>query len=429
MRVVCTNGLFVGVEEYIDLDDIQQLPKAAGDAGKLFTYFSMAHDGGTWSLLIDNELNTTRPSRINILRDVASFARRVGADECGVFYFAGHGLMLDGEMLLAPSDFRRQQPLDSSVSLTRIFEILREESVPRAQFLFVLDCCREGDVVGPGNNIPPNVVIIYAGPAGQPAVEDQDGGILAQALLKVLRRFGERSAGTKKAIRAPTRTVQQIFRELTKQVQTEASGNASKPELCGAAGEHMHIPLVPVKVGKSTRVPPMCFLETYEIKSSARRLQESIQDSLASFFGLAREQAPKLTSLVSEKKCIQVSLPRNSDSADSRAFLEGLLSQYDVFTRLTLRWNKEIKHALFRQFAEQENLGSSTIEENQQYMYDWEDLGREGRMFVDYNPDVDSGRILTTVSIECQARESGFLSLEYLLPRLGDLYDRLWTLA
>ncbi|MCR5884873.1 caspase family protein [Rhizobacter sp. J219] len=82
-------------------------------------------------------------SRRDFKRAVQDFTSKLGTGVAGLFYYAGHGLQIDGENYLVPTDARidkKEDVEDETVSLRYVMAALDEA---RADFSFIiLDACR-----------------------------------------------------------------------------------------------------------------------------------------------------------------------------------------------------------------------------------------------------------------------------------------------
>ena len=86
-----------------------------------------------------------RPAKANIVAALERAARRIGENDMGVFYFAGHGRLVGDTLYLLPND--AQSPgadgrcaTDSLLSLAEVAAAFEAGAVRRG--LLILDCCQ-----------------------------------------------------------------------------------------------------------------------------------------------------------------------------------------------------------------------------------------------------------------------------------------------
>jgi hypothetical protein len=83
--------------------------------------------------------NATRGQMADAVRD---FTDRIQGAEVALFYYAGHGLQMEGENYLIPVDARLEKPADVRFSTINLTDIQQEMSAAGRANIIVLDACR-----------------------------------------------------------------------------------------------------------------------------------------------------------------------------------------------------------------------------------------------------------------------------------------------
>lgn len=189
MGDLCTYGLFAGVDCY-DNRGKNRLDYAWEDARRLRDRFRAAWPAGDWMLLPDRKPKINGRSHLQapaLLRGLMEFAARVPISGTGLFYFSGHASAVNGSLTLKTFGTDDSLLTDTGVSVSRVLQILKTSCDKR--FVVILDCCREGDATYMGDNIPPNVDMLYACSAGHIALEDENGGMFTKSMLDSLDKL------------------------------------------------------------------------------------------------------------------------------------------------------------------------------------------------------------------------------------------------
>jgi uncharacterized caspase-like protein len=144
--------------------------------------------------------------RLGMLRALDEFARRLGPDTVALFYYAGHGVQIDGANYLAPVDLRPRDEIEvqaNSVQLVRALETITSRK-PRFT-LAIIDACRDnpfktgntrslGGTRGLAVQPATGAMVIYSASANQTALDwldasDHDpNGLFTRELLKQMRQ-------------------------------------------------------------------------------------------------------------------------------------------------------------------------------------------------------------------------------------------------
>jgi len=142
------HGLFVGVNFYHD-PSINHLRFAVADAQELHQTFvdsPYRFKSKHIDLLLSANINTNEALRRNILRKLSQVAQNATEQDLLLFYFSGHGDLVNGEPYLCPSDTEVDYVSDTAVPLARVREIV--ESSRAAVKVLIFDACHLGARLG-----------------------------------------------------------------------------------------------------------------------------------------------------------------------------------------------------------------------------------------------------------------------------------------
>lgn len=220
-------ALVIGIDDYVALADLR---KARNDATAVAQ--SLEYLGIDVSLLLD-------PERRRISRAISDMIARTGPGDEVLFYFAGHGIQIDGRNFLIPADAPAAKPGDEaflmaeSIPVDQVMETLKSRGAATA--VLILDACRDNPfprngtrAVGSGRGLAPVVAvegsfILYSAGAGQTALDrlsdaDTDpNSVFTRNLLPYLEE--------------PDRPLQEIVRDLRTKVEAQAAaiGHRQRP--------------------------------------------------------------------------------------------------------------------------------------------------------------------------------------------------------
>lgn len=142
-------GLLVGVNYYQDTQ-IRHLRYCVADTNALEEIllsnprYGYSRDRLKHLISIDRENDNAL--RLSIIEQLSLLAQSTEKDDLLLFFFSGHGSVIDGKSYLLPSDTRSNLPLDSAISLNRIKQILLEAKASRK--IIILDACHMGVHLG-----------------------------------------------------------------------------------------------------------------------------------------------------------------------------------------------------------------------------------------------------------------------------------------
>ena len=126
-------------------------------------------------------------SRRDFKRTVQDFTRKLGPGTAGLFYYAGHGLQIDGENYLVPTEApieKKEDVEDETISMRYVMSALEEA---RSDFnLIILDACRNspftrgftrsaGRGLAPVSETPTGSLVLYSTAANDTASDGPSG--------------------------------------------------------------------------------------------------------------------------------------------------------------------------------------------------------------------------------------------------------------
>ena len=168
---------------------------------------------------VETAENVTRARFVESLGD---FARGLRPDDVALFYFAGHGLQVDGVNYLIPTDYAGQTAADLRLSALRATDV--EDLLGRARVaMLMLDACRNnpyrgmrgGDGLAP--MAPRGTLIAYAAGAGELASDVAAGAANGLFTSKFIE-----------ALRVPGLEAYELFRRVRREVYA-ASNEEQRP--------------------------------------------------------------------------------------------------------------------------------------------------------------------------------------------------------
>ncbi len=142
------------------------------------------------------------------------------ANTIGLFYYAGHGLQVDGTNYIVPVDASIKQPKDverTCVPVDAAFDAMEYANVNTS--IMILNACRNNPFHGTEQAIakglaPPNpavgAFIAYANPPGSVA-SDEDASLYTQEIIN--------------ALRIPGLNIEQVFKKVRENVLSLSNGN------------------------------------------------------------------------------------------------------------------------------------------------------------------------------------------------------------
>ncbi len=161
---------------------------------------------------------------------MATFGDRLEPNDVALFYYAGHGVQVDSENYLLPTDFRGTSASEvrlNAIEASKVQQLLR----PARIAMLILDACRNNPFTGArgGSGLAAmearGSLIAFATGAGQTAADLGNGanGLFTQELVK--------------ALGLPGLSVQEVFRRVRQSVYDASAGRQFPAVYDGLLGE------------------------------------------------------------------------------------------------------------------------------------------------------------------------------------------------
>lgn len=161
--------------------------------------------------------------RGTLIKALTAFGNLLPGSAVGVFYYAGHGLQMQGANFLVPIDANPNKPSDADVQLVDVALVLRElEDSGASLKVVILDACRNNPFGGRGlrdasgglaqMRAPEGTIISYATQPGNVALDGESGGDSPYTLALA------------KSIATPGLDVLSMFNEVGVQVDATTKG-------------------------------------------------------------------------------------------------------------------------------------------------------------------------------------------------------------
>lgn len=145
-------ALLIGVGKYDLLPPATQLVAPPNDAramGKMLASDDAAVEGAGGGMQnYDCRVYTTPETRVDTAFVNDRIDELLGRSDDVLFFFAGHGTVVDGDLHLMAQDCNKEMP---GISANALLE--RANKSPATSVVMILDCCHAGQA-GPGNELP-----------------------------------------------------------------------------------------------------------------------------------------------------------------------------------------------------------------------------------------------------------------------------------
>jgi len=154
---------------------------------------------------VDFEVQTvTDLTRLNMGRALSTFANTVaakGKDTVALVFYAGHGLQIEGENYLVPTDANIEREADVPLGTMRLADVMKAlESIPTKSRIVILDACRNNPFAGlqktTGRGLavadaPAGSILAYSTSPGQEALDGTGANSpYTSALVEVMKEPG-----------------------------------------------------------------------------------------------------------------------------------------------------------------------------------------------------------------------------------------------
>ncbi|WP_052754496.1 DUF2610 domain-containing protein [Calothrix sp. 336/3] len=247
-------ALVVGVDDYPE--DPLKLP--VNDAKLVEARLKSA--GFEVTLVINPTKGDLTKARDEFIKKINSYSP--GDKVTALFFFAGHGVQIDGHNYLIPAKFKRLSESSKAVFIDQAMDaqqgILNYLSESKAsQVIFVLDACRDNPV-NPGHrgsrgsglakmsptSDGPDTFILFAASPGQVAID----GVAGASNSPFTQAFT-------KAISQPGSSLTTVFQQVYEQVKNSTNGE-QRPYQEGILFnfQFLETPVAPILVSEQTRL-------------------------------------------------------------------------------------------------------------------------------------------------------------------------------
>jgi hypothetical protein len=400
--IACSTGLFVGVNEYDWLHAEEWLTSAAADAYKIAGMCRRGHPEGNWRLV--NEEAAALMSRDDIVEAFYYFVRDVESDEAGLFYFAGHGGRVEGRLYLHGSDFRPVIPVDSALAVHRLLGIIRAEGKVDAYFCLILDCCQAGLGDADVDVVAENVCVLSATTPDGVAGETKYSGLFSASLDQSLNRL---ALPNRYHVVSAHTAFQEVSRQMLLATQEQI------PRLVGQSGRQVGLRLPPATGRRRNAGEGRSWLRSTRLtreKLAAER--RAARQHFKFWFGFEPEEHVSVSD-----SCLNIRIPDDNASETGSSFLGYILANVsDLFFELVV---DQLRHAGIEELRRL----SSTIDGRLEPL--------ANGALITFRRDVWRGSIeaetadeATRACVRCYSPDGeNQMPLEYLMPRLGLLFD------
>jgi uncharacterized caspase-like protein len=212
-------------------------------------------------------------------RAIAQFGEKLDAGTTAVFYYAGHGMQVRGKNYLIPVDAEISS--ESAVRTETVdVDVLLDQFATRSSTLnvVILDACRNNpferkfrSTAGGGLaqiEAPEGTMIAYATAPGKVASDGTgDNGLFTQELLK--------------AIRQPGRAVEQVFKDVRRNVMKATGGEQTPWESSSLTGDFYFAAPSSTVAGTEVRQPPVVASSTTGKVKELSTFNDSMQPAKA----------------------------------------------------------------------------------------------------------------------------------------------------
>ncbi|MBI5719380.1 MAG: caspase family protein [Burkholderiales bacterium] len=216
----------------------QQLPNAANDAEDLCKALrKLAFD-----TLCVRDVKTRRDFK----RAVQDFRARLGPGVAGLFYYAGHGIQVDGDNFLLPTEAvidAREDVEDESLSLRYVMQTLEEAG--NGFNLIILDACRNNPFIrgfsratqrglAPVSDAPSGSIVLYSTAANDVASDGGRGERNSPFAKHLLNFIGKPGLTVETLIKRVSAAVQQETERISRRRQVPFTYGSFIGEFCFA---------------------------------------------------------------------------------------------------------------------------------------------------------------------------------------------------
>ena len=184
-------------------------------------------------------LDADRRSMTKAVREFGKRLSRSGPGTAGLFYYAGHGVQARGTNYLIPLEAPIEDELDLTVEAVDVAWVLSQmEAAGNGLNLMVLDACRNNPFEGMFRSVG----------RGLGRVDTARGALVAfaaapgQVATDGVRENSPYTAALVKAMRTPGLAVEQVFKKVRLDVESETGGRQTPWEESSLRGDFYFVP-------------------------------------------------------------------------------------------------------------------------------------------------------------------------------------------
>jgi uncharacterized caspase-like protein len=175
----------------------------------------------------------TNAGKTEMERAIMEFSQKLPDYNVALFYYAGHGIQVDGINYLIPIDAKLQEKVACKWEAVSVTDVVQEfEKYPNNINIVILDACR--------NN--PNWNWVRGNEAGFRFITDVSGTIIAYATVEGATAADGNGANglyTEELVKQMniTQPIESVFKKTRVQVENRSNGHQSPRESSGLRGE------------------------------------------------------------------------------------------------------------------------------------------------------------------------------------------------
>jgi hypothetical protein len=140
-------ALSIGINRYSESGSLSCCVQDAESLAEILSNSEYgANDKKNIRLMTDKSEELEKPTRTNIINNILSLSKTAQPTDTILFFFAGHGMEIDGEGFVLPSDFRQEAGAKGGISFKEIKDELTGSKAGFKVLLF--DACHSGSVKG-----------------------------------------------------------------------------------------------------------------------------------------------------------------------------------------------------------------------------------------------------------------------------------------
>jgi uncharacterized caspase-like protein len=173
---------------------------------------------------------------------IASFSRQLRRGGVGLFYYAGHGMQLNGQNYLIPVDAKLQSETEIKYETVHAAWVLeRMEDAGNELNMVILDACRDNPFARSWRSSRKGLAMMQAAQGALIAYATEPGGVA----LDGNENNGIFTKHLLKSIEERDLSVEQLFKRVRQGVYEETGGKQLPWETSSLTGDFYFVPRVP----------------------------------------------------------------------------------------------------------------------------------------------------------------------------------------